>query len=107
MDEIRRLLPRQFTDWQGRYVFEDDPDQQWHPCRIVDVSSAGAGLELAETEAVEKKGSRLLLAVHLRCEVRNIGPGREHAMRVGVEFTDLTEDERSYLQSLAELNVHW
>jgi hypothetical protein len=107
MDEIRRLLPRQFTDWNGQYIFEDDPEQQWHPCRVIDVSSAGAGLELADLEAVEKKGSSLLLSVQLRCEVRNIGPGKEQALRVGVEFTDLTEEERSYLQSLAQLNVAW
>jgi len=25
--ELRRLLRRQFTDWQGKYVIEDDPEE--------------------------------------------------------------------------------
>ena len=26
---LRRLLPRQFTDWHGRYMIENDPEERW------------------------------------------------------------------------------
>ncbi len=50
---LRRLLPRQFTDWNGRYRIEGDPDGVWRPCRVVDVSTLGAGLELYGTSPDE------------------------------------------------------
>ena len=46
MEQIRRLVPRQFTDWRGKCMFEDDPGQRWRDCRVLDVSSAGAGLTI-------------------------------------------------------------
>ncbi len=46
VQQLRRLLPRHFTDWRGRYLIEGDPCERWRDCRIVDMSSAGAGLEL-------------------------------------------------------------
>ena len=76
MDQIRRLLPRQFTDWRGKYMFEDDPVDQWRDCRVLDVSSAGAGLQLLETDEEAIVGDRILLAVHLRGVLRNSGPRR-------------------------------
>ena len=33
----------------GKYLFEDESEQHWRDCRVLDVSSAGAGLELLET----------------------------------------------------------
>ncbi len=107
MEQIRRLLPRQFTDWQGKYMFEDDPDQRWRDCRVVDVSSAGAGLQLIDTSEDEIVGERVLLAVHLRGVLRNAGPGRAGGLRVGIQFIDLTDGERHYLESLKELQVAW
>ena len=52
-------------------------------------------------------GGRLLLAVHLRGELRNVGLGRDNRLRAGIEFVDLTDGERAYLDSLAELQVAW
>jgi hypothetical protein len=107
MEQFRRLVPRQFTDWRGKYIFEDDPGHRWRDCRVVDVSSAGAGVELLDTGEDEIIGGRMLLAVHLRGELRNVGLGRDQRLRAGIQFVDLTDDERDYLDSFAELQVAW
>jgi len=107
MEQIRRRLPRQFTDWRGRYLVEDGPDEQWRGCRVIDISTAGAGLELLETSADEVAGHNILLAVLLRGELRNLGPGKNNGLRVGIQFTDLTEPERTYLDSLSEVRALW
>ena len=107
MEQIRRLMPRQFTDWRGKFMFENDPEHLWRDCRVLDVSSAGAGLELSGTREDQIVGGRLLLAVHLRGELRNVGLGRDNRLRAGIEFVDLTDGERAYLDSLAELQVAW
>ncbi len=88
-------------------MFEEDPEHQWRDCRVVDVSSAGAGVELIDTGEDEIIGGRMLLAVHLRGELRNIGAGRNQRLRAGIQFVDLTDGERAYLDSFAELQVAW
>ena len=107
MEQIRRLLPRQFTNWRGKCMFEDDPEQRWRDCRVLDVSSAGAGLTIADLDEDEPVGSQIILAIHLRGELRNVTPGRDDGRRMGIKFIDLTEEEQAYLESLAELQVAW
>jgi hypothetical protein len=105
--KLRRLLPRQFADWHGKYMIEGDPEERWRECRVVDMSSAGAGIELLDVSPEETKGRRIALAVHLSGEVRHAKPGREDSLRVGIQFVDLTEAERTYLESLAHLRALW
>ena len=105
--QMRRFLPRQFTDWRGKYMFEGDPDERWRDCRVIDVSSAGAGLELLDTTPEETDGRHIILAVHLRVAVKNAGPARGQILRVGTQFVDLTDAESAYLASLAEVDAHW
>jgi hypothetical protein len=107
MSPLRRLLPRQFTDWQGKYMLEDDPKERWRECRVVDISTAGAGLELLDTTLEETTGQRILLAVHLRGELRNVVPARNDGLRAGIQFVGLTQAESDYLESLAELQTTW
>jgi hypothetical protein len=107
MEQLRRILPRQFADWRGKYLFEDEPEQRWRDCRVLDVSSAGAGLELQGLDADDSVGSRILLAVHLRGELRNTEPTTSGHLRAGIQFINLTPDEREYLDSLAELQATW
>jgi hypothetical protein len=107
MEQIRRLLPRQFTDWRGKYMFEADPDHQWRDRRVLDVSSAGTGLELAETSEDKIMGNQIIVAIHLRGELRNTGPARNNGLRAGIQFVDLTNEERAYIESLAELQIAW
>jgi hypothetical protein len=105
--QLRRILPRQSTDWRGMALIEGDPDARWRDCRVIDVSSAGAGLELLQTTPQEAEGQNLILAVHLRAAVKNTGPIRGPILRVGTQFVDLSASETAYLASLAKVDAHW
>jgi len=107
MSELRRLLPRQFADWTAKYAFEDGPEESWHDCRVVDISSAGAGLELPDARMGDPVGHHIILAVHLRGQLRNAGPGRNDGVRAGVQFLGMTRAEHEYLDSLAVLQTKW
>jgi PilZ domain len=105
--QLRRLMPRQFADWQGTYVVEGDPEQRWRDCRVVDISSAGAGVELLDPPTQAAEGSQIFLAVHLRGEIRHTEPSRGNRLRIGAQFIDLTDAERDYLASLTEIQARW
>ncbi len=103
----RRLLPRQFTDWQGKYMIGDDPAQPWRDCRIVDVSSAGAGVELVDATDDVSSGCRIILAVHIAGVVRYSEPEKKNGRRVGIQFAQLSAAERTYIESLESLGTGW
>ena len=105
-NELRRLIPRQFTDWRGRYMLEDDPSHRWRECRVIDVSSAGAGLVLSDTTRDEAEGRHILLAVQLRAVVRNLSESKT-GIRAGTQFVDLSPAEHEYLRSLARIDARW
>ena len=88
-------------------MFEEDPEQRWRDCRVLDVSSAGAGLTITDIDEDEPVGNHVILAIHLRGELRNVVPGKDDGVRVGIKFVDLTDEEQAYLESLAELQVAW
>ncbi|HXQ44395.1 MAG TPA: hypothetical protein VN816_07130 [Acidimicrobiales bacterium] len=104
---LRRLLPRQFTDWHGRYMIEGDPDGIWRRCRVVDVSTLGAGLELFDTTPDELAEQRIILSVDLRGEVKHAVAATSDGTRVGIKFEDLSEAESAYVQSLVRLQALW
>jgi hypothetical protein len=104
---LRRLLPRQFTDWHGQYMIEGDPDERWRPCRVVDVSTLGAGLELFDTTEEEMAGRSIVLSVDLRGEVRHTIATRTDGIKVGIQFEDLTDAESTYVKSLVKLQALW
>jgi hypothetical protein len=104
---LRRLLPRQFTDWHGRYMIEDDPNELWRPCRVVDVSTLGAGLELFDTSAEEMSERSIILSVDLKGEVKHAVASRTDGIRVGIQFEDLTDLESDYVRSLVKLQALW
>jgi hypothetical protein len=105
--QMRRLVPRQVTNWRGKYMIEGEPDERWRDCRVIDVSSAGAGIELLDATPEKTEGRQIILAVHLRATVRNSGPARGEILRVGTQFVDLSAAEFAYLASLAEVNAYW
>ena len=104
--QLRRSVPRQFADWNGTYLVATDPEMRFRDCRVVDISSAGAGIELVDAPQVSE-GSRLFVAVHLQAEVRHVGEPKDDRVRVGTQFVDLTQAERAYLDSLTELGIGW
>ena len=104
---FRRILPRQFTDWRGRYMIEGDPQECWRECRVVDISSAGAGLELIDATPEETEGKHIILDVQLKGQVRHVREGSRDELRVGMQFVELTDPEHAYLKFLAELDGRW
>ena len=104
----RRLIPRQFVDWEGSYLIEGDPVQRWRDCRVLDISSAGAGLDLMDTTVSEVEGGRRVF-VNLRLvgETRHSSETEGSAIRVGIEFVELTEVEQAFLESLKKLDARW
>jgi hypothetical protein len=104
---LKRLLPRKFIDWQGKYMIGGDPDGRWRDCRVVDVSKFGAGLQLIDVPADTTAGRSIILADNLRGEVRHSLPAKIEGVRVGIEFVGLTEAEQNYLTSLVALQAVW
>lgn len=105
--KLRRLLPRQFADWRGWYMIEGDPAQRWRECRVRDITSAGAGLELRDSTSEETRGRRIILAIQLTAEVRYAHENSEEGVRAGAQFVDLSEAERAYIASLVESGDRW
>jgi hypothetical protein len=84
----------------------DDP---WRRCIVLDLSTKGAGLELfdlregpaPDTLMVELRGPPDGRGIVVRGDVRNVSPGTQGGVRVGIEFTEQTELEREILEMLA------
>jgi len=105
--QIRRLLPRQVVDWSGSYSIQDEPEEHWGECRVIDISSGGAGLELAEPLTGIEVGKNIIVAVRLRAEVKDCRIRRADHLRVGIQFMDVSERENAYLASLVDLQARW
>ena len=109
--ELRRVLPRQPTDWLGTYMLDGDGDgtgeKPWRRCRVVDVSTRGAGLVLFDALPEEARDHRIIVSVQLRGDVRSALSVAEGRVRAGIEFTDLTGTSVDYLQSLRDLGARW
>lgn len=105
--KLRRLLPRHLTDWRGRYMIEGDPFEQWRECRMVDISAAGAGLELLDATPEEIVGKNIVLALELKAEVRYARESSDEQTRVGVQFVELTDAKKAYIDSLMEYGPRW
>lgn len=115
---LRRRAPRAYAErWPAKYLFEEDESSGWQNCVVLDVSNLGIGLELfgdahpvliGRTIQVEVDlGDTNSISVRVRGEVRNLGPGRHGGVRVGVEFTELSEREQAVLKTMEYLNIRW
>ena len=111
---LRRRVPRQTTGWTGKCSFGDQPSS--HDCRVLDISVIGAGIEVFAA-VPDPLGSRLTVevntpagasvSVRLVGVIKNVGPGHDGGTRLGIEFADLSETERSLLTLLAEMKMVW
>ncbi|MGH9917548.1 MAG: hypothetical protein ACRD6W_01545 [Nitrososphaerales archaeon] len=103
--ELRRFLPRQFADWRGTYLIEDDPERRWRGCRVVDIVGRGRPGARRRTSG-GRRGPSDRRRHHLKGEIRNAAVKGDR-MRVGTQFLNLTDAERAYLDSQERLAVHW
>lgn len=110
----RRLLPREQDNRTGKYRIEDVVQHRWRPFRLIDISLAGAGLELMETAPEVLKGKTITLkfenAADVRlltgeiCQIRERVDGR---VTVGLRFLELTEATLKHLAWLKESSIRW
>ena len=104
---LRRLLPRHLTDWRGKYRIEGDPADHWRECRVVDISAAGAGLELSDSTPEEIVGRNIVLSLELKADVRYSREGSEEQTRVGIQFVEMTDAKKAYIDSLTDCGPRW
>lgn len=117
--EYRRRVPRQYAGWTGKYSIEGDGPEDWHECRILDISLIGIGLELfgPRFDHDDLSGQRIVVETHTpagaslsiraRGEVRNVAHGANGGTRVGLELVDLSDLERSILEALTVMDAFW
>jgi len=102
----RRRAQRQSTIWIGSCHVESEPSDLWRDCGVFDFSNFGLGMDLHHPS--DLVGSRVSVRlpvgasidVTLTGEVRNAKSGPDGVVRVGIEFVNLSETERSILDLL-------
>lgn len=105
--ELRRTVPRLPVDWTARYRLHGDPMGHWRPCRITDISSAGAGLRLFGVTPDVVEGRKIEVSVQLCGEVRHAGPGTDNDVRVGIAFVDLGDEVETFVDALKRSSRRW
>lgn len=117
MEQRRRRLPRENTGWPGRFRFDGDPEDRWGDCQVIDISLLGAGVLLYGT-VPGRLVSRTLnievetpagasITIRICGEIRHVSPGKDGGTRIGMEFTDLSDTERSILDVMSHMQIVW
>ncbi len=103
---FKRQAERHVVDWFGRYRIAADPGLAWCSCRVVDVSVAGARLELLGP--VPLVGTQVVVeletaggGIQVTGVVKHVTAGV--APQAGVEFVGLTTLETDVLLSVLRL----
>jgi len=116
-EQRRRRLPREVAGWPGKFRFETGPAHAMGDCRILDLSLIGAGLELFGTLPGDILGRTILVEVETPAGAsitlrfagvaRNVNEGQDGGTRVGIEFTNLSETERSIMDVMGHMRIVW
>ncbi len=105
----RRETPRERAAWDARYFVEHRPDLGWRPCRVLDISTIGAALELRDARHSETAATRIVLeletvdgggSIQLVAVVRHSEDTDDGAIRAGIQFVDLSPLELEVLEML-------
>ncbi len=107
-EQFRREIPRQPTDWFGFYRFTNVGHEPSRPCRIIDISTLGAGLELFDISADEQIDGLLSVDIELSGEVQNVVLAEKtKTARVGVNFPNPTQAALEYVEELHKVRGLW
>ena len=110
----RRRDRRQGAGWLGSYRLPEQPGAGWAQCRILDISASGIGLELfgppwpsaeQDVELVIRFDAGVpagSVTAQLPGVIRNHTASRFGFVRVGVEFAELSSEERRLLDGLVD-----
>ncbi|HXQ18605.1 MAG TPA: PilZ domain-containing protein [Acidimicrobiales bacterium] len=117
MPERRRRVPREGADWLGKYIFEDDPEPAWGECHVLDISVLGARIEIVEPIGNEIIGREIAVEIPMPTGIsnrnrfvgviRNVSPGSDGGIQVGIQFVELSWPERAMLDSYNRMRIVW
>jgi hypothetical protein len=117
MELRRRRVPRQPAGWFGTCTVEGDTDPSSFECRVIDVSTIGAGVEILGVVGRNLVGERLVVEVQALTratfsvrfvgQVKNAGRVSHGGVRLGMEFVGLSRTERSILTVFEQTGVGW
>ncbi|HSZ37834.1 MAG TPA: PilZ domain-containing protein [Acidimicrobiales bacterium] len=113
--ENRRRAQRQSAVWIGLCHVRGDSPEMWRDCGVFDLSALGVGMDLRHPDAAELVGRsvsvRLPIGVALDMtltgEVRNAKNGPDGIVRMGMEFEDVSDTERSIVDLLERDSFRW
>jgi hypothetical protein len=111
--ENRRRIHRQPIGWAASYRLAEESALGWRECRVVDISMLGMGITLARPESADLLG-RLVsvnlpgpassVNVRLEGQIRSAVPTINRRLRVGIEFTHLSEAEQAITAVLSVMS---
>ena len=113
--ENRRRAERQSAVWIGLCHVQGDSLDLWRDCGVFDLSALGVGMDLRHRDASDLVGRivsvRLPIGVSmdmtLTGEVKNARGGPDGIVRIGVEFADVSDTERSIVDLLERDSLRW
>jgi hypothetical protein len=113
--ENRRRAERQSAVWIGLCHVQGDPLDLWRDCGVFDLSAFGVGMDLRHPDAPALIGRRvsvrlpigLSMDMTLTGDVRNAKEGPDGIVRIGVEFEDVSDTERSIVDLLERDTLRW
>lgn len=113
--ENRRRAERQSAVWIGLCHVQGDPLDLWRDCGVFDLSAFGVGMDLRHPDPSVLEGRslsvRLPIGVSmdmtLTGEVRNTKEGPDGIVRIGIEFEDVSDTERSIVDLLERDTLRW
>ena len=97
--ELRRKIPRQPAEWFGTYHYDFDTHGGPRRCRVLDISAAGAGLQLLDTSLAETMDRLVIVSLELQGDMRSAVPW-DDGVRVGIEFPELSGNAADYVKTL-------
>ena len=104
---LRRRIPRLPAEWFGTYRYDTDQPDAERRCRVLDISAAGAGLQLLDTSIEEATGRLIIVSLDLQGDLRNAMPWVDGTVRVGVEFPDVKGSAEHYIKALRSYETKW
>jgi hypothetical protein len=117
VEQHRRRVPRQSAGWFAKCSLEGDPEQRSTECRVIDISTIGAGVEVLGMVDRHLVGRRLIVeiqaptgatfSVRFVGEIKNAGVVPHGGVRIGMLFVGLSETEQQILNLFEQMQVSW
>jgi hypothetical protein len=99
----------------GLCHIEGESASRWRDCEVIDISVLGLGITFHHPQPWELVGRGITVdaatggdsvTIRLQGEIKNAAPTLEGDVRIGVEFTGLTEGEHSVTAFLNEMKIN-